>query len=287
MYKPLMCSKSTCGDAGHGDGFLSYTAFAGTMTDVERLLSVLRSSMKKIAGGEEAVAVAYSGGLDSSIVVALAKEVTSTKGYTCAIPGSFDDKHAVEAAQYDGIETKTIHLNDADLVKYVVRSAAVLGTVNPVPISYTIPVLCALDCCDQKLLLVGSGADELFGGYARYQASSDPEASMSSDLVKTLAEAQLLQAEATRLGKRIGFPFTDEAVIMAALSIPVERKVDFSGRKLILREIGKVLSPHSADKPKKAAQYSSGVMKEMERLARVERLDLHEWTPAICSRQSH
>ncbi|MBN1676992.1 MAG: hypothetical protein JW880_00480 [Candidatus Thermoplasmatota archaeon] len=259
----------------------------GAMKDVEALLSVLRSSMKRIVGEEEAVAVAYSGGLDSSIVVALAKELANTGGYTCAIPGSFDDKHATEAAQHDGIETRTIHLTDAGLVKYVVRSATVLGTVNPVAISYTIPLLCALDSCDEKLLLAGSGADELFGGYAKYEASSDPEASMSSDLVKTLAEAQLLQAEASRLGKRMGFPFIDEAVIMTALGVPVERKVDISGRKLILREVGRVLSPHSADKPKKAAQYSSGVMKEMERLAKADRLDLHDWTPAIISRQSH
>jgi len=257
------------------------------MTDVDQLLSVLRGSMKKIAGEEKEVAVAYSGGLDSSVVVALAKELAGVRGYTCAVPGSFDDKHVPEAARLDGIETATIHLADADLVKYIVRSAGVLGTVSPVPIAYTIPVLCALDGCRERLLLVGSGADELFGGYAKYQGHSDPEASMSSDLVKTLAEAQLLQVEAGRLGKRIGFPFTDEAVIMAALSIPVERKVDVSGRKLVLRDIGKLLAPHSADKPKKAAQYSSGVMKEMERLAKADRLDLHDWTSAICARQSH
>lgn len=257
------------------------------MTEVDQLLSVLRGSMRKIAGEEKALGVAYSGGLDSSIVVALAKELAPTRGYTCAIAGSFDDKHAPEAALHDGIEVKTAHLSDADLVRYIVRSAGVLGTVNPVPISYTIPVLCALDNCQERLLLVGAGADELFGGYAKYQAHTDPEAAMSSDLVKTLAEEQFLQAEAKRLGKRIGFPFTDEGVIMAALAVPVERKVDVSGRKLILRDIGRLLAPHSADKPKKAAQYSSGVMKEMERLAKADRLDLHDWTAAVCARQSH
>jgi asparagine synthase (glutamine-hydrolysing) len=257
------------------------------MTDVDQLLSVLRGSMKRIAGGESAVGVAYSGGLDSSIVVALAKELASSRGYTCAVAGSFDDKHAPEAARQDGIEVRTIHLSDEDLMRYILRSAGVLGTADPVPISYTIPILCALDACEEKLLLVGAGADELFGGYAKYQGDSDPEASMSSDLVKTLAEGQLLQAEAKRMGKRVGFPFTDEAVIMAALSMPVERKVDVSGRKLVLRDIGRLVAPHSADKPKKAAQYSSGVMKEMDRLARADRLDLHDWTSAICARQSH
>lgn len=257
------------------------------MTEVDQLLSVLRGSMKKIAGREKALGIAYSGGLDSSIVTALAKELASTRGYTCAIAGSFDDKHVAEAARHDGIETRTVHLTDPELLKYVLRAAGILGTVNPVPISYSIPILCALDVCEEKLLLAGSGADELFGGYAKYQANADPEASMSSDLVKTLAEEQLLQAEAARLGKRIGFPFTDEEVIMAAMRIPVERKLDVSGRKLVLRDIGRMVAPHSADKPKKAAQYSSGVMKEMERMARADRLELHDWTAAVCSRQSH
>jgi asparagine synthase (glutamine-hydrolysing) len=263
------------------------TALAGTMTDVDQLLSVLRGATKRIAGDKKHVAVAYSGGLDSSIMVALVKELVSPTGYTCAVKGSFDDKHVAEAARLDGIETMVIHLTDEDLVRYIVRSAGVLGTVSPVTISYTIPVLCALDNSKEDLLMVGSGADELFGGYAKYQAHTDPEGAMSADLVKTLAEEQLLQAEAGRLGKSIGFPFTDEAVIMAALSIPVERKMDVSGRKLILRDVGRSLVPHSADRPKKAAQYSSGVMKEMEKMAKEERLDLHDWTAAVCSRQSH
>ncbi|HEX9908138.1 MAG TPA: asparagine synthase-related protein, partial [Thermoplasmata archaeon] len=141
--------------------------------------------------------------------------------------------------------------------------------------------------CEEDLLLVGSGADELFGGYAKYQASTDPEAAMSSDLVKMMAEAQLLQTEAAKVGKRIGFPFTDEAVVMAALNVPVQEKVDLSGRKIILREVGRALSLHSADRPKKAAQYSSGVLKEMERLAGAQRLNLHDWTTMITSRKSH
>lgn len=257
------------------------------MTNVAQLLSVLRSSMRKIAGEEEVVAVAYSGGLDSSILVALAKELTRTTGYTCAIPGSFDDKHVAEAAQNDGVGTKVIHLNDAELIEYVRRAAAVLGTLNPVSIAYTIPILCALDSCKEGLLLVGSGADELFGGYAKYQVATDPEAAMSSDLVKSMAESQLLQAEATRLGKRLGFPFTDEAVVMAALAVPVQEKVDISGRKIILREVGRALSLHSADRPKKAAQYSSGVLKEMERLAGAARLEFHDWTTMVASRKSN
>ncbi len=257
------------------------------MTDATQLLAVLRSSMRKLAGEEEVVAVAYSGGLDSSIVVALAKELTRTTGYTCAIPGSFDDKHVAEAAQHDGVGTKTIHLTDEELTYYVRRAASVLGTLNPGSIAYTIPILCVLDKCEEDLLLVGSGADELFGGYAKYQASTDPEAAMSSDLVKSMAEAQLLQAEAARLGKRVGFPFTDESVVMAALSVPVHDKVDISGRKLILREVGRALQLHSADRPKKAAQYSSGVLKEMERLAASARMEFHDWTTMVASRKSN
>jgi asparagine synthase (glutamine-hydrolysing) len=50
------------------------------------------------------------------------------------------------------------------------------------------------------------------------------------------------------------------------------------GRKLVLREVAVLLGLDAHDRPKKAAQYSSGIMREMERLARKEGMSMSEWT---------
>jgi hypothetical protein len=61
-------------------------------------------------------------------------------------------------------------------------------------------------------------------------------------------------------------------------SLPVDRKVSASGRKILLREVARMLDLQSHDIPKKAAQYSSGVLKEMRKLARSEGVSLSDWT---------
>jgi len=60
----------------------------------------------------------------------------------------------------------------------------------------------------------------------------------------------------------------DLRVVRTALAIPPENKVRDGVRKLPLREVAmRVLPPSIAQHEKKAMQYGSGVMKEIQRLA--------------------
>ncbi len=253
--------------------------------DAIGLLKRLREATQGIIGGEPAVAVAYSGGLDSSVLAAIALEFSEVKCYTCAVEGSFDSRKASEYAAQDGVNHLAVNLSQKDLVGAVARASGLLSSTDPIRIAYTIPLMCVLEGCHEDCLLAGNGADELFGGYARYSDVEDPRTMMAADLEKMQQEASLLSAMATSVGKRIGFPFASEEVVSFSEQTPLGDKVNGLGRKLILREVARMMGLPSYNRPKKAAQYSSGILREMKRTSRRESLGLSEWTARVIREQ--
>ncbi|TFG67913.1 MAG: hypothetical protein E4H25_06770 [Methanomassiliicoccus sp.] len=247
------------------------------MTDITDLIDALRAAVEECIGQEPEVAVAYSGGLDSSIINSLATEVASTSRYTCAVRESPDDRLVREMVNEQRIPPTVIVLSEPRLIAHVREAAYALNTTNPVQIAYSIPILAVLSSAKEWLILAGSAADELFGGYAKYMKEEDPTIQMGIDLEKALEEIEKLTEMASSKGKTIRFPFASRQVIDLASDIPLKRKIDGDGRKIILRQAAKQLGIEAHDRPKKAAQYSSGIMKEMERLARRDGLDIKSW----------
>lgn len=247
------------------------------MTNPDNLLTVLRESVRTAIRQEQNVAIAYSGGLDSSLVAKLAAETAVVRCYTCAIEGSFDAVHVADFAAEDELELAMISLNGDSLGELVGRTRELLGSDDPIRISYTIPVLGVLEHCAEGLVLCGSGADELFGGYARYVGMDNPGRAMSMDTAKMLAEDTQLKALARTMGKRMESPFVSEAMSVFSSNLPLALKITGSDRKILLREAASSLGLHSHDRPKKAAQYSSGVMKEMKRQAKKANESLIDW----------
>lgn len=254
--------------------------------DTEELLKALRKSTERCVAGSASVAVAYSGGLDSAMVEALARERSKTVAYTCAVAGSHDHSRASLSAAESGVDFRLITL-DGERVTDLVRTAcSVLNSHDPLRAAYTVPILGSIQECGEEVVLAGSGADELFGGYAKYQTDERPEESMVSDQGKMLSEVEALRAHAVSMGKRFEVPFASPELISFSGRLALDRKIRDGDRKVILREAAKEMGLISHDLPKKAAQYSSGVMREMKRMARERGLGLREWTVKIASEES-
>ena len=253
------------------------------MTDANDLLTVLRLSVSRAISGESRVAVAYSGGLDSSLVASLAKEFAVVQCYTCGFSASFDSRNAKAFAEKEGLSVELITPTRSELLSLVAEAALIMDTTDPVRIAYTVPLLCVLDHSKETRILAGNGADELFGGYAKYGGSSDPRGMMSRDLEKALFEGNLLSSAARGLGKELGLPFASEELRAFAARTDLDKKIGGGGRKIILRQVAELLGLPSHSRPKKAAQYSSGVMKEMRRESEQQGLRLSDWTSRIAS----
>lgn len=248
-----------------------------SVTTPEGLLTVMRKAVTSAIGGERRVAVAYSGGLDSSLIARLARDSAEVSCYTCAMAGSFDSENVPGFAEEDGLDLTMVLVQPRDLGSLVARTGRLVESSDPVRIAYTIPVICVLERCEERTVLVGSGADEIFGGYAKYSTATDPKSSMRKDLAKMLEEDLVLRIVAKTLGKRLESPYVCEETLALSDSLPMALKISGNDRKVLLRKAAASLGLCSHDRPKKAAQYSSGLMKGMKGQASSSHLTLSDW----------
>ena len=250
------------------------------MSDFDCLLEHLERAVTDSVAGRSRVTVAYSGGLDSSVVALLAQRKVKVLCRTACTRNSNDITEAPLQARSDGLDLEISELADADIERFAGLAAEVLDTENPVRVGYTIPLLAVLTRAEHDMVLVGSCADELFAGYAKYESVNDVGHQTEIDLEKALSELNKLTEYAKSEHKHLAAPFAAKGVVEAAATIPMSRKIGPSGRKLILRDLAARIGAKGYDHPKKAAQYSSGVAKAMDRMAKLKGLPQRDWISA-------
>jgi asparagine synthase (glutamine-hydrolysing) len=144
-----------------------------------------------------------------------------------------------------------------------------------------LPLYCTAECAAADgvdVLVVGQGADELFGGYAKVaNAPSDPRVEADSVRGATREVVGTLPAQLERdvlalraAGVEPLAPLLHDAVVRVALALPGHLLVTDRGeRKYALRLAARELVPDAlAFREKKAVQYGTDVHAELDRLAR-------------------
>jgi len=74
-------------------------------------------------------------------------------------------------------------------------------------------------------ILAGQGADEIFGGYARYLSSPDLAAELERDFADLGRQGARDQAVAALHGTYLSMPYLDIRVVRAAQAIPARERV--------------------------------------------------------------
>lgn len=232
------------------------------MEEIE-LLKLLDSALARCIDSP-CIAVAFSGGLDSALIAHLAKKYARIKAYTVGVSGSSDLVWGERASGLLQIPHQKIELDEKEVIALAHEFAQLTGVISPFVQSYELPVFAVLSFAEERLVLTGSGADELFGGYRRYlDLGNDLEQELKKDFEKAVAERRIESKVAERFGKRIVSPYMDESIVAFAFSLPKELKVNAGQRKVLLRACAKAagLPREIYEREKKAAQYSSGILK--------------------------
>jgi len=212
--------------------------------------------------------VALSGGVDSALVAALARRRCVVAG----VEGSGDLKRAREVAEMLDLPLEAAIIDPGRIEEVLGQILAVIPRRTAVDASIAATLYFVAEVAKDlgyERILAGQGADELFGGYARYLETETLGQDLDRDFLGLPAQAARDQAVAGLFGALFSLPYLDVRVVRAARGIPPEEKVRGGIRKRPLREVAaKHLSADVAGREKKAMQYGSGVMREMKRLAR-------------------
>jgi asparagine synthase (glutamine-hydrolysing) len=230
---------------------------------------------------KEVLGIAFSGGLDSSLLSGICKQVgKNVTLLTVAFSRLRDIKISNEIAEaLDlGILHDVVPLEELEhglrTVLSIIEFERIARLENCLCFYYVFRLASKHGI---HTVLSANGIDELFCGYHVYKNSYGDKDGIV-DLMYTLVEtARRDKEEVDKLSALFGVeyvcPFLSDGFVDFAMKIPVEFKIkskDDDLRKHILREVALELGlPRSAAlRPRKAFQYSSGMHKAITRLAK-------------------
>lgn len=253
---------------------------------VKKLRTLLQKSIRERASGLKKVAVAFSGGLDSSIIAFLAK---NSGADVHLIYVSLENQPETEYAKRAAEELKLpihVHLHKEEDVKKVLPKVLwLIEEPNPVKTSIGIPVYWAAEKAAKlkfKVMLAGQGADELFGGYRRYvtdysrYGSGRVQETMLKDILRMHENNFERDFKICNFHNvELRLPFATYQIAKLAVDLPLELKIESPNdalRKIVLRRVAEIfgLPNFIVQKPKRAIQYTTGVNKTLKKLAKKE-----------------
>jgi asparagine synthase (glutamine-hydrolysing) len=258
-------------------GICIYLWAAGKQ-DIYTLLPDLKKALYEAASesiSESEVAVAFSGGVDSSLLAKICHDLgKKIMLVTVGFPGSHDVEFSRGIAAKMGMTQKIIEIDYRHFQNDVLQVRQTIRCENTSHIENCIAYLYIARAAEQsrlRVVLSANGCDELFCGYNGYRAAySGGEAAIVKLMDDKLANEFALMEEISVVVRQFGVlvkqPFLSRGFIEFAKSIPVDQKIRSSDdmlRKHALRHVALEIGvpKESAMKPKKALQYGSSIHK--------------------------
>lgn len=182
------------------------------------------------------VGVLLSGGVDSSIVTAVAARLAAQDGrrlptFAVGLEGSSDLAAARLVAEHAGTDHHELVYTAEQAIELVPQIIAELESFDPPLVHSAVPhhLVAELASRHVKVVLAGEGADELFAGYAHYGRHATGDA-LHEDLLATLegmhiGGLQRVDRVAAAHGIEPRVPFLDLDVVELALALPPEWKL--------------------------------------------------------------
>ena len=227
----------------------------------ELLKDDLYSAVEKRVNMISDVGLIFSGGVDSTILAVLLKQIAekrnnnansiplNVKLYSVGVENSQDVKFSKEIAEELNLPLKTVII-DETTVKESIR-----------------PVLTAIE--DDNVMKLGVGMH--FEEKCLFDAYFALDEEIYHDIAN-MYHVNLERDDAVSManGVELRVPFLDNDIVNLALDIPGKYKIKNNEdilRKHILRDVAKSIGvpDYIADRPKKAAQYGSGINKILKK----------------------
>jgi asparagine synthase (glutamine-hydrolysing) len=242
------------------------------ITDVDLALGQVRDTVRaaiaRRVDTDLPVGVILSGGLDSSIVATeVARLHPDCVAFTVGAPGSEDLEYAKRLSADLGIEHVVIELEPRRIGRRAVKRAVEVAecseygdAINAV---VSMEIFAGVHKRGIKVVLVGDGSDELFGGYDMYQAvDSGTARRLFLHKIRQLSRTELQRVDRTSMGQQVEarVPYLDLDLLLLSMRIPLEFKVRDGYEKWILRRAFEdVLPDYILARHKNPMSHSSGL----------------------------
>lgn len=130
------------------------------------LADAIDESVRSSCEGKR-VAIAFSGGMDSGLLAALAsKHARSVTCYTCGTDDSFDVAAGRELASMLDLPWVQCRIGEDNIESTIREMISVTKVSDPFTISYDLQLFTVCRQADEPIIISGQGSDEYFGGNA-------------------------------------------------------------------------------------------------------------------------
>ena len=186
---------------------------SGSAPDPRLLEDALRGAVRRRLMADVPLGTMCSGGLDSSLITALAAEAGTVHAFNARIvdqPEWDEGRWAREVAEHVGVELHTVEMTAAEWRAGLVD--VVRHVEYPLTHESSVPMAAIARLARErgvKVLLSGEGADELFGGYSwvHHHASADFAARRRPAAAAARAALRAAQRRGVLAGRAIPDPF--------------------------------------------------------------------------------
>lgn len=257
------------------------------LTDKKQAISILKQQIldsieKNLPESrKEKVGIAFSGGVDSSTIALICKQLKQNFCcYSVGLENAEDIIWAKKVAKRLGFKLKIRILTIKDVEKQLKKLSKILPELDVVKAGVGLVTLTAAEMAKKdkiKMMFTGLGSEEIFAGYQRHLEASENKKDVNEecwnglsamyqrDIMRDLPILQSLKMKAAT-------PLLDVDVIKTAMRIPTEYKINKVQNKIIFREVAQSmgLPKEFAQRKKRAAQYGSRFDKAIEKLAKIK-----------------
>jgi asparagine synthase (glutamine-hydrolysing) len=235
------------------------------------------------------IAVAFSGGLDSGLISAIAKRyANSVHLYTCGTDKAHDVLMAKDLSDKLELPWTQVQISKRNMEPLIKEMISATGITDPFTISYELQLFCVCREAMEDVVITGQGADEYFMGCAKFVDQTERDYEMQKDaaverLIKVSIPCE--KAIAKHFGKDLLYPYMTEDVMSEIRRLDQNdlRPKDMDSRKSILRDIAVNLGqPCIAERKKKSSQYGSETTNIIRALSREKGMFYNEYIASLC-----
>jgi len=197
----------------------------------------LTLAVKKRLMSDRPLGLLISGGLDSSLIAGITKELTGDRikdieSFSIGMIGSPDTEHAQQVADYLGTKHHTVRFTTEEGIAAVREVIRHLESYDITTIRASVPQYLLSryirNNTDVKVVLSGEGSDELFGGYlySHLAPSNDDLQLDSKRLMEELEVYDVLRTDRTTAGNglEVRVPFLDRGFMKYVMAMPARYK---------------------------------------------------------------